>query len=99
MNELRNATGFNRQDMLADVREAFVELEAAIATGRVSRCRSFLSDSLYEQVTACVDDLWAQGRRRAHGSFEIHHVDILDAPSATGVQVRIHATSSIALLD
>ena len=99
MNELQDATGFNREEMLADVREAFVELEAAIATGRVSRCRSFVSDSLYGQVTACVDDLWAQGRRRAHGSFEIHHLEVLDSRPATGVRVRLQATSSIALLD
>ena len=32
---------FNRQEMLADVRDAFQQLESSVSTAQVSRCRPF----------------------------------------------------------
>ena len=91
--------GFIRPEMLADVREAFVQLEAAVSTAQPGRTRPFLGDALYEQVAGCVNELAAKGHRRVHGSFEIHRIDILEAVPPAQVQARVHATSSIARLD
>ena len=85
--------------MLADVREAFVQLEAAVSTAQPGRTRPFLGDALYEQVAGCVNELAAKGHRRVHGAFEIHRIDILDSVPPTQVQARVHATSSIARVD
>ena len=37
----------DRQEMLADVREAFVQLEAAVSTARPSGCRPFVGADLH----------------------------------------------------
>src|SRR5207237_9232646 len=71
MDEARDGLpGFNRQEMLADVREAFVQLEAAVSTARPSGCRPFVGAALYEQVEGLVDELAAHGLGRVDGSFE-----------------------------
>ena len=100
MDEARDGLpGFNRQEMLADVREAFVQLEAAVSTARPSGCRPFVGAALYEQVEGLVDELATRGHRRVHGSFEIHDVDLIDTDTPGRVLARVHASSSIARLD
>lgn len=95
----RGMPGFNKPEMLADVREAFQHLEAAVSTARPSGCRPFVGAALYEQVEGLVDELAAHGHRRVHGSFEIHGVDVIEADTPGRVLARVHASSSIARLD
>ena len=99
MDDARAASNFGSHEMLADVREAFVQLEAAVSTAQVQRCRPYVGDALYEQVAGCVDELAKRGQRRVHGSFEIYRIEIPAAVSPHLVSARVHATSSIALLD
>jgi hypothetical protein len=100
MDEVRYGIhGFNQPEILADVREAFQQLEAAISAARPSGCRPFVGAALYEQVEGLVDELAAHGHRRVHGSFEIHDVNLIDVETQGRVLARVHASSSIAQLD
>jgi predicted lipid-binding transport protein (Tim44 family) len=97
-------SNFNRNELLADVRAAFTQLETAISTVNPERCRPYVSPELYEQLVGTVRDLTHQGHRRVHGAFEILSADILD-PGAAATQspvratVRLHATSTLVELD
>ena len=100
MDEIRaGIPGLNQPEMLADVRQGFQQLEAAISTARPAGCRPFVGAALYEQVEGIVRELAAHGHRRVHGSFEIHDVDVIDAATPGRVMARVHASSSIVRLD
>ncbi len=62
----------NRNELLADVREDFIQVEAAISAADPDRCRTFVSTEFYEQLVGTVSELAAHGHRRVHGAFEIH---------------------------
>ena len=93
----------NEQELIADVRDDFIQLEAAISTARPEVARPYLAPELYEELSGLVRDLTARGRRRVHGSFEILGATLLSmdttafgVPSAT---LRLEATSSLAEVD
>lgn len=89
----------NPTEIVVDVREGFEQLEDAISMGDPRRCRPYVSDQLYQDVAAMVNDLLVHGRRRVQGSFEIIDASIIDGEPGAPVQVRIHASSSIMELD
>lgn len=89
----------NPTEILVDVREGFEQLEDAISMGDPRRCRPYVSDQLYQDVAAMVNDLLARGRRRVQGSFEIVDASIVDSEPGAPMQVRIHASSSLMELD
>ena len=94
----------NRSELLADVREGFDELEAAISTAAPERCRRWVSTTLYEQVIGLVRDLTDRGHRRVHGAFEILNVEVLSLEPATALsparaKISLSATSSLLEVD
>jgi len=91
--------GSSPAEILADTREAFEQLESAISMADPSRCRPYVSDQLYAEVTAMMADLAARGHRRIHGSFEIVDAALAGDQTADAIQVHIHAISSIMEFD
>lgn len=86
-------------EILSDVREAFVRLESALSLADPVRCRRFDSDRLYADIVATVADLAARGRRRVHGSFEILDSTLRDSEPRDPARVGIRAISSIMEVD
>ena len=88
---------------MADVRDDFIQLEAAISTARPELGRRYMSPELYEELVGLIRDLNAHGRRRVHGSFEILDTKLLSMDTnAFGVPratLRLDATSSLAEVD
>ena len=86
-------------EILADVRQAFVRLESALSLADPVRCRPFVGDRLYAEIVATIADLAARGRRRVHGSFEILDATLLDSEPVDPARVGIRAISSIQEID
>jgi hypothetical protein len=93
----------NQSELMADVRNDFIQLEAAISTARPELGRPYVAPELYEELVGLVRELNAHGRRRVHGSFEIVDTQLLSmdttpfgVPRAT---LRLEATSSLAEID
>jgi hypothetical protein len=91
--------GVHLEDFLADVRDAFGHLEAAISLVEPARCRGYVSDSFYQSVDSEVAALARRGRRRVHAGFEVLDVVLEEARLAGGLSVRLHAVSTLEEFD
>ena len=90
-------------DILADVREDFNRLEAAVSAGRPELASGFVGQELFEELAGTVRDLAHRGLRRVHGAFEILTAEVLERRPATALapaeaQIRVHAISSLVVL-
>jgi hypothetical protein len=89
--------------ILADVREDFNRLEAAVSGGRPELARGFVGQELYEELVGTVRDLARRRLRRVHGAFEILDAQVIERRGATALtlpqtQIRVNAISSLVLL-
>jgi hypothetical protein len=89
--------------ILADVREDFNRLEAAVSAGRPELARGFVGQELYEELVGTVRDLAHRGLRRVHGAFEILDAHVIEQRAATALtppeaQIRVDAISSLVVL-
>src|SRR5205085_9162208 len=88
---------------VADIRQGFNQLEAAISTARPTLCERYMTRELYQELVETVRDLAARGHRRVHGAFEILGTEILSVgsgePGSPAARVRLHAISSLVELD
>lgn len=93
----------NRQELLADVRDAFDHLEEAISQADAGRCRDFVTTKFYEQVLRSINELDRAGRRRVHGSFDIVAADVMPPQAgSTGMpemRVLVRACSTLMEVD
>jgi hypothetical protein len=96
--EARNS-GVRLPDVLADVREAFGRLEAAIAHVEPARCRGYVSDSFYQLVDSEVMRLANRGRSRVHAGFEVIDVVVEEADAPGRLKVLLRAASTLEEFD
>ncbi|TMC26696.1 MAG: hypothetical protein E6J32_11575 [Chloroflexi bacterium] len=103
MGVMESLSNTNQSELLADVREGFSQLEAAISTASPPLCKRYMTPELYQELVETVRDLAARGHRRVHGAFEIVGTEILSVdsgePGPPSARVRLHAISSLVELD